>query len=85
VWDIACLSRLNPLEVPPPKMMSLPQGKTDRRKIMVRRSPLSTIVFYQQSQSTFLLFFCLVQNTVYALFRGEAREQDLALAGHSGR
>mgnify|MGYP007080234259 CR=1 FL=1 len=36
VWDIASLSRLNPNQLPPPSMMSLPQGRTDRRKIMVR-------------------------------------------------
>jgi len=57
VWDIACLSRLTPEVLPPPGMMSLPKGKTDRRKIM---------------------------STVYSLFRGEANEQDLALAGHNG-
>lgn len=34
VWDIACLSRLDPDHVPPPSMMSLPRGKQDRRKIM---------------------------------------------------
>lgn len=34
VWDIASLSRLNPSEIPPPSMMSLPEGKKDRRKIM---------------------------------------------------
>lgn len=36
VWDIASLSRLNPSEVPPATIMSLPKGRTDRRKIMVR-------------------------------------------------
>lgn len=36
VWDIACLSRLTPEVVPPLTMMALPQGKKDRRKIMVR-------------------------------------------------
>lgn len=58
VWDIACLSRLDPSIFPPAQMMSLPKGKKDRRKIM---------------------------GTVYALFRGEAREEDLAVAGHQGR
>eukprot|EP00545_Synedropsis_sp_CCMP1620_P005870 CAMPEP_0119018230 /NCGR_PEP_ID=MMETSP1176-20130426/18872_1 /TAXON_ID=265551 /ORGANISM="Synedropsis recta cf, Strain CCMP1620" /LENGTH=242 /DNA_ID=CAMNT_0006972183 /DNA_START=81 /DNA_END=812 /DNA_ORIENTATION=+ len=57
VWDIACLSRLQPDAVPPPTMMSLPKGKQDRRKIM---------------------------STVYSLFRGEANEHDLAVAGHGG-
>ena len=57
VWDIACLSRLQPDAVPPPTMMALPTGKTDRRKIM---------------------------STVYSLFRGEATEHDLAVAGHDG-
>ena len=57
VWDIACLSRLKPEEVPPSTMMALPTGKTDRRKIM---------------------------STVYSLFRGEANEHDLAVAGHKG-
>jgi hypothetical protein len=57
VWDIACLSRLQPDTVPPPTMMSLPKGKQDRRKIM---------------------------STVYALFRGETTEHDLAVAGHGG-
>lgn len=57
VWDIACQARLDPSLFPPPKMLSLPQGKKDRRKIM---------------------------GTVYSLFRGEAMEQDLAVAGHQG-
>lgn len=39
VWDIASLSRLDSSAVPPPSMMSLPKGKTDRRKIMVRFFP----------------------------------------------
>ena len=34
VWDIACLLRIDPT-FPPPTMMSLPPGKTDRRPIMV--------------------------------------------------
>jgi hypothetical protein len=34
VWDIACLLRMDPA-FPPPNMMSLPPGKTDRRPIMV--------------------------------------------------
>ncbi len=34
VWDIACLLRMDPT-FPPPMMMSLPPGKTDRRPIMV--------------------------------------------------
>lgn len=39
VWDIACLSRLSPPDgsknyTPPANMMSLPPGRTDRRKIM---------------------------------------------------
>lgn len=35
VWDIACLARSNPQgEFPPVDKMSLPRGKTDRRKIM---------------------------------------------------
>lgn len=58
VWDIASLSRLNPsTELARNAMMSLPKGKTDRRKIM---------------------------GTVYALFRGDATEFDLAEAGHGG-
>ena len=57
VWDIACLARLQPDAIPPPTMMALPTGKTDRRKIM---------------------------STVYSLFRGEATEHDLAVAGHNG-
>lgn len=57
VWDITCLSRLQPDTLPPPSMMSLPKGKQDRRKIM---------------------------STVYSLFRGEANEHDLAVAGHGG-
>lgn len=37
VWDIACQRRLSPdAGVPPPNKMSLPAGKRDRRKIMVR-------------------------------------------------
>jgi tetratricopeptide (TPR) repeat protein len=57
VWDIACLSRLDPAHVPPSNMLSLPKGAKDRRRIM---------------------------STVYSLFRGEATEHDLAIAGHSG-
>lgn len=57
VWDIACLSRLQPDTLPPPTMMSLPKGKQDRRRIM---------------------------STVYSLFRGEASEHELAVAGHGG-
>ena len=57
VWDIACLSKINPDDVPPAKMMSLPKGKSDRRRIM---------------------------STVYSLFRGEATEHDLAVAGQVG-
>lgn len=34
VWDIACLLRMDPT-FPPPKMLSLPLGKKDRRPIMV--------------------------------------------------
>ena len=34
VWDIACLLRMDPT-FPPPSMMSLPPGRTDRRPIMV--------------------------------------------------
>lgn len=58
VWDIACLSRLDPENIPPPSMMSLPKGRKDRRRIM---------------------------GTVYSLFRGEADEHDLAVAGHEGK
>lgn len=36
VWDIASLSRLNPSDGPPKSMMSLPPGRSDRRRIMVR-------------------------------------------------
>lgn len=57
VWDIACLSRLDPDDFPPPNRMSLPKDKQDRRRIM---------------------------GTVYSLFRGDAMEQDLAEAGHTG-
>jgi lipoprotein NlpI len=57
VWDIACLSRLNQNDLSSSKMMSLPKGKTDRRRIM---------------------------GTVYALFRGEATERELAVAGQTG-
>lgn len=56
VWDIACLARLNPDTWPPASIMSLPDGKQDRRRIM---------------------------STLYSLFRGEASERDLAVAGHS--
>lgn len=38
VWDIASLSRLDPKNIPPSNMMSLPPGKKDRRKIMVSSS-----------------------------------------------
>ena len=34
VWDIACLLRMDHT-FPPPKMLSLPPGKKDRRPIMV--------------------------------------------------
>lgn len=34
VWDIACLARIDPESFPPPNKMSLPRGKTDRRRIM---------------------------------------------------
>jgi hypothetical protein len=34
VWDIACLLRMDQT-FPPPKMLSLPPGKKDRRPIMV--------------------------------------------------
>eukprot|EP00978_Attheya_sp_CCMP212_P022651 scaffold67905_cov34-Attheya_sp.AAC.2 len=34
VWDIACLSRLDPTTIPPPTMISLPSGKKDSRRIM---------------------------------------------------
>ena len=43
VWDIACLSRMAittnndaNTNAPPPNKMSLPPGRSDRRKIMVR-------------------------------------------------
>ena len=35
VWDIACQMQLNPDTFPPTNKMSLPRGKTDKRKIMV--------------------------------------------------
>ncbi|CAB9505107.1 Inherit from NOG: expressed protein [Seminavis robusta] len=34
VWDIASVSRLNPSDIPPKNKMSLPEGMTDRRRIM---------------------------------------------------
>ena len=36
VWDISCLARLekNGAKFPPERMMALPKGKKDRRKIM---------------------------------------------------
>lgn len=44
VWDIACLLRLDSSAFPPPTMMSLPAGKTDRRSIMVRNLHVRTSV-----------------------------------------
>ena len=35
VWDIACQCRLHPDIIPPRNRMSLPAGKSDRRRIMV--------------------------------------------------
>ena len=35
-WDIACLTRIDPQSFPQPEQMALPNGKKDRRKIMVR-------------------------------------------------
>jgi hypothetical protein len=40
VWDIACLLRMDRSKFPPPDMMSLPPGKTDRRPIMVCSSTM---------------------------------------------
>lgn len=54
VWDIACLSRLNPQNVPPPDMMSLPQGRTDRRKIMVSHSSVFSLLFLGRLQTLFV-------------------------------
>lgn len=34
VWDAACLLRMDPKSFPPPDVLSLPKGKTDRRPIM---------------------------------------------------
>ena len=42
VWDIACLLRIDPT-FPPPTMMSLPPGKSDRRPIMVRAIPINIL------------------------------------------
>jgi hypothetical protein len=36
VWDIACQLRMHPETFPPVNAMSLPAGKTDSRRIMVR-------------------------------------------------
>jgi hypothetical protein len=36
VWDIACQLRMRPDTLPPAGAMSLPAGKTDSRRIMVR-------------------------------------------------
>jgi hypothetical protein len=66
-------------------MMSLPQGRTDRRKIMVSHSLVFTLLFLGPPQKFFVATSIRLQSTVYALFRGEATEHDLALAGHSGR
>lgn len=85
VWDIASLSRLDPSSVPPPSMMSLPKGKTDRRKIMVRYHVLQTRhrLVYEVAHSVVKHF--LLQGTVYSLFRGSASELDLAVAGRDGK
>ena len=48
VWDIACLSRLDPENIPPPSMMSLPKGRKDRRRIM---ASLNTLWCYVLSLS----------------------------------
>ena len=89
VWDIASLSRLDPSSVPPPSMMSLPEGKTDRRKIMVRMSCfLQKCVFFfsfSVAAHSFAPHRILLQGTVYALFRGSASELDLAMAGRDGK
>ena len=88
VWDIASLSRLDPSSVPPPSMMSLPRGKADRRKIMVR-CPALCGVFTVFTVVVFLLNLylrrLLLQGTVYSLFRGSASELDLVMAGRDGK
>ena len=80
VWDIASQSRLNPSEIPPKSMMSLPPGKSDRRKIMV-----STFAQLLSKLCSVSLSTSWSQATVYAVFRDEATELDLATAGHGGK
>ena len=48
VWDIACLARMHPEDsFPPNDKMSLPKGRTDRRKIMVCYTFLSTLFIFK--------------------------------------
>ena len=96
VWDICCLARMHPEDsFPPSDKMSLPKGKTDRRKIMVRLNTILLFHIMTALMKSFLspskLFSLYLkknynQGVVYSLFRGDgATEHDLAKAGHDGR
>ena len=92
VWDIASQSRLNPADIPPKNMLSLPKGKTDSRRIMVscpqRYFEDHSAMCYVSPRvcvdldSPIRLFR---KATVLSLFQGNATEADLAAAGHNGR
>jgi hypothetical protein len=45
VWDIACQLRMSPDPFPPVNAMSLPAGKTDSRRIMVRNESIYVVLW----------------------------------------
>jgi len=51
VWDIASLLRIQPDDFPPPNRMSLPPGRQDRRRIMVRIRDVGWVLIRKQSMS----------------------------------
>ena len=87
VWDIACQNRMKLQNSNYAiKQMSLPPGKTDRRKIMVSICLSLSACLYCNYRTLHTNRRRITKGTVYSLYRGDgASEEDLATAGHSGR